>query len=489
VLFARGMRIVPLDPADRGAVRACHEVHMAASAADDPCEPPMSLPVFGVWLMSGWEGDPGEVWRVPGESPGEALAWYRLNLPDLENKQRAFLIPVVHPAARRHGIGRQLLRHAAGRAAANGRTVLGSVAVQDSAGAAFAMAAGATAGLVEARRLLDLHKVPAGEFARLRERAAAAATGYTIVSWAGPAPEEYLSLVAAAFNAMNDAPSDEGWEEEIWDADRVRDRAGRIVRLAGVRGYSVAALHDATGELAVLTQVEVDPERPDWGYQGLTAVTRPHRGHRLGLLAKATMMEWLATAEPQLERVVTGNAASNQHMIAVNEILGYELYPPGWQFREIPVESALRAVPVEGATDTAAIDALAELFRLPTWRINDSRVEFIKAAAGILREVRDLAGPPAAEFLRDHGWAYDAENDSFCPLDLERAEYMDCDFCDRLFRPNAAGKYEGITRIDGPLDDPGDPNSGWPVQDVCDLCRAELPAGWSPAWPGRENEG
>jgi RimJ/RimL family protein N-acetyltransferase len=207
------------------------------------------------------------------------------------------------------------------------------------------MAAGATAGLVEARRLLGLHKVPAGEFARLRQRAAAAATGYTIVSWAGPAPEEYLSLVAAAFNAMNDAPSDEGWEEEIWDADRVRDRAGRIVRLTGVRGYSVAALHDATGELAALTQEEVDPERPDWGYQGLTAVTRPHRGHRLGLLAKATMMEWLATAEPQLERVVTGNAASNQHMIAVNETLGYELYPPGWQFCEIPVKSALQAVP------------------------------------------------------------------------------------------------------------------------------------------------
>jgi GNAT superfamily N-acetyltransferase len=335
------MRIVPLDPADRGALRACHDVHMAASAADDPHEPPMSLPVslpaFGVWLTSGWEGDPGEVWYVPGESPGEALAWYRLNLPDLENKERAFLIPVVHPAARRNGIGRQLLRHAADRAAANGRTVLGSVAVQDSAGAAFAMAVGATAGLVEAR-----------EFARLRERAAAAATGYTIVSWAGPAPEEYLSLVAAAFNAMNDAPSDEGWEEEIWDADRVRDRASRIVRLTDVRGYSVAALHDATGELAALTQVEVDPERSDWGYQGLTAVTRPHRGHRLGLLTKATMMEWLSAAEPQVERVVTGNAASNQHMIAVNQTLGYELYPPGWQFCEIPVKSALRAVTVEG---------------------------------------------------------------------------------------------------------------------------------------------
>jgi GNAT superfamily N-acetyltransferase len=481
------MRIVQLDPADRDAMRACHEVHVAASATDDPHEPPLSLRVFGVWLTSGWEGDPGEVWYVPGESPGEALAWYRLNLPDLENKDRAFLIPVVRPTARRNGIGRQLLRHGADRAAANGRTILGSVAVQDSAGAAFAMAARAKAGLVEARRLLDLHKVPATEFARLRERAATAATGYTIVSWTGPTPEEYLSLVAGALNAMNDAPSDEGWEDEIWDADRVRDRANMVVRLTDARGYSVAALHDASGEMAALTQVDVDPERPDWGYQGLTAVTRPHRGHRLGLLTKAIMMEWLTTAEPQVERVVTGNAESNRHMIAVNDALGYELYPPGWQSYEIPVTKALRAFPAEGMKDTSAIDALAELFRLPTWRINDSRIEFVKAAAEILSEVRDLAGPPAPLFLREHGWTYDAEANCYGPIDEALADYMDCDFCDRLFRPNAAGKYEGITRILGPLD-PVDPDLGILVQEICDLCRAGLPADWSPAWPDHETE-
>ena len=301
----------------------------------------MSLPVFKVWLTSGWEGNPGEVWYVPGESAGEAVAWCRLDLPDLENRDRAFTIPVVRPTARRNGIGRELLRHAADRAAANERTTLASVAVLDSAGDAFARRVGAKPGLVEARRMLDLTKVQPGQFARLRETAAPAAAGYTLVSWTGPVPEEYLGLVAAAFNAMNDAPRDEGWEDDIWDAERVRERANRILRLTDVRGYSVAALHDESGEMAGLTQVEVDPERPDWGYQGLTAVTRPHRGHRLGLLTKAAMLEWLATAEPKIQRIVTGNAASNEHMIAVNETLGFELHPPGWQFCEIPVAAAL----------------------------------------------------------------------------------------------------------------------------------------------------
>lgn len=336
------MRIVRLDAADDDVLRACHEVHKAASAVDEPVTPPQSLGVFRVWVTEGWDCNPGEVWYVPGEAEGEVLAWYRLGLPDLENLDRAFVMPVVRPQARRRGIGHELLRHAARRASANARTILFSMAAQDGAGDAFARRVGAKLGLVEARRILDLHKVAEGQFAGLRQEAAAKAGGYTLVRWTGPTPEEYLDRVAEAFNAMNDAPRDEGYEDDIWDADRVRDRADRLLRLTDVRGYTVVALHDASGEMAGLTQVEIDPETPDWGFQGLTAVTRPHRGHRLGLLTKATMLEWLATAEPQLERIETGNAAVNDHMIAVNETLGYELFEPGWQSCEIDVDTAVR---------------------------------------------------------------------------------------------------------------------------------------------------
>ena len=57
-----------------------------------------------------------------------------------------------------------------------------------------------------------------------------------------------------------------------------------------------------------------------------------HRGHRLGLLLKLAMMELLAATEPQLERIVTWNAQSNEHMIAVNEALGYTVFgqPNTW---------------------------------------------------------------------------------------------------------------------------------------------------------------
>ena len=56
------------------------------------------------------------------------------------------------------------------------------------------------------------------------------------------------------------------------------------------------------------------------------------------------MLEWLAVAEPQLERIVTGNAAVNQHMIAINEELGYELLEPTAQSYEVGVAEARRTL-------------------------------------------------------------------------------------------------------------------------------------------------
>jgi GNAT superfamily N-acetyltransferase len=331
------MRITRLDHADDDGVRACYDVWFAAHAVDDPLSPPLSLPAFRHWLARGWESEPSETWVAADEATGETVGWYRIELPDLENRHRASGSPTVRPASRRRGAGTALLRHEVERARANGRTVLRGGALVGSAGDAFARQAGAEPSLVDARRMQDLRKIPPGLVASLRETAAGAAAGYSLESWTGPTPEEHLDRVAAGFNAMNDAPHSPDREDDIWDAQRVRERADEAVREGCLRGYSIAAIAESTGEMAGLTQVFVDPEYPEWGHQGLTAVTRPHRGHRLGLLIKAAMLEWLATEEPKLERIATDNAATNKYMIAVNETLGYELLKPDEQSFQLTV--------------------------------------------------------------------------------------------------------------------------------------------------------
>jgi hypothetical protein len=189
--------------------------------------------------------------------------------------------------------------------------------------------------VVEIQRMLELGKLADGRLAGLREQAERAAAGYSLVSWTGPVPDDFIERAAALYAALSDAPPDAGEAPEVWDAQRVRELNDRRPHY-GTRDYSVAAVKGgrATGKLAALTEVVLDPADAGWGHQAITAVTRQHRGHRLGLLVKVAMLELLAAAEPQLERIVTWNGETNPYMIAVNETLGCTtLGPPGtsWQ--------------------------------------------------------------------------------------------------------------------------------------------------------------
>jgi GNAT superfamily N-acetyltransferase len=334
------MRIQRWDPADETTAAACYEVHRAAHLADEADDRPYSAGTFDLYLREGFDKTPGEVWYAADDDAG-VVGYYRMQLWDLENLDRAFSGPVVHPAARRRGHGRALLRHEAARAAASRRSVLTGKVVTGSAGEAFAVAVGATPGLVDVRRVQYLAKIEPGKVAELRRSAARAAAGYSLVSWTGDVPKEYLGPVAQVINAFEDAPRGENVQPESWDADRVRERTGAHVRAGLLRAHAVAALHDATGEMAAYTGVIVDPTTPSWGLQELTAVTRAHRGHRLGLLVKTGMLELLAEVEPQVELIMTSNAAANDHMIAVNEQLGYEVAGPGWRFYAAPVAELL----------------------------------------------------------------------------------------------------------------------------------------------------
>jgi len=323
-----------IDPADTSTVRAFVGAQLASLAVDDPTSPPWSARVLKLRVTLGPPvRGPVELWRTPGDVPGGVAGGYCLQLPDLDNLDSARLDLFVLPAARRQGLGTALLRHAAERVAASGRSRLDGSVIEGSAGEAFARGAGATIGLAELRRVLDVARVPAGHAARCQDGAAAAAAGYSLVSWLGRTPEEYLKGVVAMENAMNDAPSMPGAEPEIWTEQRVRDRKDGWIEAVGARPYQVAAICDATGEMVALSELGVFPDAPDWGFQSNTVVARPHRGHRLGLLVKAAMLGWLAEAEPRVRWIVTYNAMSNSHMIAINEELGFAV--SGEPLREV----------------------------------------------------------------------------------------------------------------------------------------------------------
>jgi GNAT superfamily N-acetyltransferase len=335
------VRVEQYDPkTDEERVLACHDLVVAAQPVDDPNFPPPSLRMLRGWLAHGFPDEPQQCWFATADS-GAPLGCYALELPERENRQNGFVNLLVGVGSRRRGVGTALLAHAARQAETAGRTLLMAHARVGGPGSAFATAVGAKAGIQEVRRILDVGPDLHARLPGLRSDAEAHAAGYSVRQWVGPTAADMVPGVCEINMAEADAPHDAAYEPITWDADRLRAAEQRSVT-QGTRDYTVVAVHDGTGEIAALTQVAIDPAgAPGWAYQQLTAVTRPHRGHRLGLLVKVAMLEWLGTAEPELRHVMTGNAAANEHMIAVNEALGHRV-SDYFQSLELPVEAAVK---------------------------------------------------------------------------------------------------------------------------------------------------
>jgi len=309
--------------ADAQRVRDCYGIAEASWAVDQPDLAGWSLGSFTAKWADGFDTSPRETW-IGTDGSGEPVGCYLLTLPARENLDLARVVLTVRPEARREGAGRSLLRHCAERARLGGRTRLEGSAWDGSAGAAFATATGATAGITEVIRVLTVNDDVRGRLPGLRAEAEAHAADYSLLSWAGATPDDLIEEVTVVNAAMADAPRDADVEHGTWGADRIR-RVDQLLASYGVRPYTVAARHEQTGEICAVTKVLADPGMPGWGFQQITAVRADHRGHRLGLLIKVAMLEWLGQAEPGVGRILTGNAGANDHMIAINARLGFEI--------------------------------------------------------------------------------------------------------------------------------------------------------------------
>jgi GNAT superfamily N-acetyltransferase len=331
------MRIERFDPrTDEAQLLACHQMAVAGQPLDDPNIPAEPLEQFRSWWADGFGDYPTQAWL--GTDDGEPVGGYTIELPERENRDNSFGFVLVAPAARRHGYGTALLAHLAGQAAQAGRTRLLSASRVGSAAEIFAAATGGSKGMLDVRRLLRVEAGTRTLAAGARAEAEPYAAGYELRRWQGFTPADLTDGVCATHTALADAPHDATFEPARWDPARLRSTEERLVS-RGLRWYSVAAVATATGELAALTQVEVRPDQPGWAEQALTAVTRAHRGHRLGLLIKAVLLEWLTEHEPAVETIMTYNADSNQHMVAINDRLGYRV-SDYFQFWEHDIKAA-----------------------------------------------------------------------------------------------------------------------------------------------------
>lgn len=296
----------------------------AARSVDSPHRPGPTVSAFTASLRHGWDGDPPAV-AVASGADGRVIGVLELSLPRWDNTHLGWVEVTVDPLARRKGLGRRLFEAGVERTRDAGRRLVVSESWEQSAGVAFAQAMGLDRASQEVQRRQDLTSLDWERFSHEESPAQPLAAGYDLIRMPGSTPDELLADVVRMTAAINDAPTDDlDIEDEVFSPERIRTFEAAQAA-ARQRLYRLVARERSTGVLAGHTMVGVDAERPWLAGQWDTSVLREHRGHRLGLVLKIAMLRWLGEVEPQLRTLDTWNAASNAHMVDVNEVLGYQV--------------------------------------------------------------------------------------------------------------------------------------------------------------------
>ncbi|MDT0117854.1 GNAT family N-acetyltransferase [Microbacterium sp. PRF11] len=272
---------------------------------------------------------------------GEVVGRVGVDFPEEEGARTGFWLVELRRSAWGQGIGRAAYALIENVAREHGRTVIQSWAEHPAAegprldaptgfgsiprdhAARFLLTSGFSLEQIVRVSALDL----AGARPRIEQllaEAEGAATGYRIVQWTLPTPDEFVDSFAWMKSRMvTDAPSaDLEFDEEVWDAARVRRyEAGYLD--AGRHMLVTAAQHVDTGELAAFNELVIGKDRTAATSQEDTLVVAAHRGHRLGMLVKcAGLLAWSDIA-PDSPRVLTYNAEENRPMLSINEAIGF----------------------------------------------------------------------------------------------------------------------------------------------------------------------
>lgn len=299
-----------------------------------------------------WQGTPYEDRRLfLARLDGEPAGMCSVELPLRENTATAGIQVIVARAFRMRGLGRALLEFAEHVAMWERRTSLDGyveipaalldggtdlVPAKSGAGAlplsepaiAFAAASGYQLEQVEQSSRVDLEWIER----RLAEQEGTIlpqTAGYELVWWRGSCPEELLDGFAALKRRMStDVPiAGLDWEEEDWDAERVR-RGEQQLALSGYESLLTAAKDPATGQLVAYTELNWRPGAKT-AFQQDTLVVSDHRGRNLGMRVKIANLRRARQEWPDARHVLTWNAVENRHMLAINISLGFR--PAGYQ--------------------------------------------------------------------------------------------------------------------------------------------------------------
>jgi GNAT superfamily N-acetyltransferase len=276
-----------------------------------------------------------------GEKGGPMLGVGMLEFPTRDNLHAAEIVLAVHPQHRRRGVGTAIVERMAEVARSDGRRTLNVIvdvpvdAAAEHPSVYFGPRVGFEPTLPGNSRHLRL-PLDGQRLEELRAMVSDArdAAAYRMLTFETPWPSEFVRDHCALLEVMStDEPAGDGEREaEEWDEERLRE-GDELLAARGAAKVAAVAQHVESGRLVAMTEILIADDVPEQAWQMITVVHPDHRGHRLGLAVKLANLELLAERAPKVELVVTGNASVNAPMIAVNDMMGFEIAGQGtfWQ--------------------------------------------------------------------------------------------------------------------------------------------------------------
>ncbi|HEX3931193.1 MAG TPA: GNAT family N-acetyltransferase [Nocardioides sp.] len=232
----------------------------------------------------------------------------------------------VHPDHRRRGVGTTLADAIETLLHRDGRTVLrtqlragpGHVGNQR-----FAESRGYAVVLSVVERRLRL-PVDIALLDRLAAEAARRHQGYDVRVVVGPFPADLRASYVALRNMLiAEAPS--GGLELEEAGETVENLVAEEARLEAAGRVSVAAFAVHVDQVVAYTEAQLPAGAHHVDQLG-TLVHPAHRGRALGTAVKCAQLRAVGEGFPERAYIATANAEVNEHMVAINLALGFEVH-------------------------------------------------------------------------------------------------------------------------------------------------------------------
>jgi GNAT superfamily N-acetyltransferase len=258
------------------------------------------------------------------------------------NKQFMWASASVHPDHRRRGIGRSWIPLTLDLMDRHGCTTL-TLDSHEESGHRFLKWMGADAKSAGAENRLQLVDVDWAMLRRWVTDGAAQSPSTKLEVYDGHLPEEMWDDYCPQFAAMlNTMPWDELDHGDITVTPaELADWYARLDE-QGETDYTMLT-REPDGTISGITDMSYAPYRAHFIEQGFTGVRSDARGRGLGKWLKGAMLLHVHEIYPELQTVITGNASSNEPMLAINTKMGFKEHRPGNEYQITREKLALAA--------------------------------------------------------------------------------------------------------------------------------------------------